>query len=289
MQQSSSNDMEAKKCFAVNRWQLSELKTVYETEYKAVYSSVAAEYGPVILKINQDTAQLAEEYALLHQLNGAGCCKVYAYDEAQGMLLEECLLPGTVLREEEALEKRIGAFQSVFCQIHQDMSVQNATDMDAPIYRDWLEDVCQYCEEHHVDGLFADRAKQARAICEEMFAKYPERILLHGDLHHDNILLRADGTYGMIDPKGVIGPEILDIPRFIMNEIDTKHTGAQEQHMRAVVCAISEAFFYPLEDVAKVYFMEVVLGNLWCLQDGEDVNAEEIEIAEKIFVQCDEI
>ena len=43
---------------------------------------------------------------------------------------------------------------------------------------------------------------------------------MHGDLHHDNILLRKDGSYAMIDPKGVAGPEILDLPRYIMNEID---------------------------------------------------------------------
>lgn len=304
--------MKEKLYSAIERWNLTEIKTIYEHETKAVYSAVSEEFGPVILKVNRDTRQLGEEYEMLHKLNGNGCCKIYAFDEENGVLLEERFVPGTVLREEEFLAKRVQVFKNIFSQIHQTADEhaevqkykeqkRNAEKHNPPQYLDWLEDVYRFCVErvgcaecvdraehaveHDVDESLMEMAKLARDACEEMFAKYPERILLHGDLHHDNILKKADGTYGMIDPKGVIGPEILDIPRYIMNEIDTPHRESDEEHMKECVHMISRMFGYPLEDVVKVYFMEVILGNLWSLEDGDEINEEEVEIVRRIY-QC---
>lgn len=49
-------------------------------------------------------------------------------------------------------------------------------------------------------------------------------MLLHGDFHHDNILLSNNGDYVIIDPKGVIGDPVFDIPRFILNEFGDEIT-----------------------------------------------------------------
>lgn len=272
--------MREKLYLATEKWNLTEVETIYENRNRAVYSAISAEYGPVILKLNHDTLQLREEYTMLHKLNGSGCCKVFAYDEKSGMLLEERLLPGTVLREEESLVKRMEVLKTVFHKIHQMVG----NDTKNPSYLDWLEGAYQFCIDNDVDTKLTEKAKLARDICAEIFEKYSERTLLHGDLHHDNILLRADGTYSMIDPKGVIGPEILDLPRFIMNELDTKHAVPDEEHMYEVVRMVSENFGYPIADVKKVYFMEVILGNIWCIEDGEEISEEEIEIATKMIL-----
>lgn len=269
--------------FAMKRWNLTEGEAIYDNAKKAVYSAWSAKYGSVILKINQDTLQLSEEYEMLNALNGNGCCKVFAYDTEHGVLLEERLLPGTVLREEEILSKRIQAFKSVFDKIHIEASwfeAGKATKVQS--YLDWLANVCLFCKNNGIDKNLTQKAELSREICVEIFEKYPERVLLHGDLHHDNILLREDGSYAMIDPKGVVGPKLLDVPRFVMNEIDTKHIVSDEEHMREVIRMVSENLGFCMEDVAKIYFMEVILGNIWCVEDGEDINAEEIELASKL-------
>lgn len=274
---------------AIKQWKLTEVKAIYENQYKAVYSAISEEYGPVILKRNHDARQLGEEYEMLHKLNGNGCCKVFAYDAENGMLLEERLIPGMVLREEENLNKRIEVFASIFHKIHYavdcDIKVQNdnAQSHIAPSYMTWLEDIYQFCVKNDMNKELTEKAELARDICAEMFTKYPERMMLHGDLHHDNILQKSDGTYAMIDPKGVIGPQILEVARFIMNEIDTKYTTSAENHMYEVVQCVSNTLGFPLEDVVKVYFMEVILGNVWSVEDGEEINAEEIELATRIL------
>lgn len=125
-------------------------------------------------------------------------------------------------------------------------------------------------------GELRDKAFQARDICGEIFAKYPERVVLHGDLHHDNLLRRTDGSYAMTDPKGVLGPEILDLPRFLLNELDTPHADPDERHLETVIRRMAERFGYS----------RGVLANIWCLEDGEAVNRRQMELADKILAIC---
>ena len=125
----------------------------------------------------------------------------------------------------------------------------------------------------------AEEACRARDFCGEMFGKYPDRMLLHGDLHHDNLLLRTDGSYAMIDPKGVIGPAILDLPRFLLNELDTEHAGSDRQHIREAIGLVAGHTGYPESDIRKLFYMETVLANVWCLEDGDEMNQQELEIA----------
>lgn len=268
---------------AVDTYQLTELIAIYEKPDRAVYSADSAIYGPVILKASK-YMQLREEYNMLRQLKGNGCCKVYAYDEQNGFLLEERVIPGIALREEADLNRRILVLKDVFYKIHTTYKTHGDTDESyRKTYLDWLTDVNVFFKENDIDHVMAENVNRANEICKDIFQKYPERMLLHGDLHHDNILQCADGTYAMIDPKGVIGPEILDLPRFIMNELDTKHNCTDEEHMMRVVQLVSETFKYPILDIAKVYFMEVILGNAWCMEDGDAINETEIAIAEKIL------
>lgn len=262
-------DMKDKINYAVRKWELDRLEVIYEHSVKGVFSAESGEFGPVILKINQHKSELESEYQMLARLSGHHSCKAYAFDESAGLLLEERIYPGTVLRRETSLGKRIGAFLQVFREIH--MPADSGTT-----YLNWLEQICEYCVSHQVEE---DMASRAHLFCAEMFEKYPDRVLLHGDLHHDNLLLRTDGSYAMIDPKGVVGPAIMDLPRFILNELDTAHSCSDRQHIEEVIRLLGEQSGYPAADIRKLFYMETVLANIWCLEDGEEMNRQELELA----------
>lgn len=246
--------------FAIDYWSLSNLRPIYEREQSAVWYCGSERFGPVVLKWNS-TGQLESEYRMLSRVQGKGCCKVYGYDQDLGLLLEERILPGTVLWEERSLEKRIEVLASVFREIH-------VAKHDGETYLDWLNKAHAFCEAQNVADELLRLSAQARDICAELFDQYPERVLLHGDLHHDNLLLRADGSYAVIDPKGVIGPEILDLPRFLLNEADMSN---DTTHMERAIRLVSRACGYPEEDLRKALFMEAVLATVWCVEDGMPV------------------
>lgn len=278
---------------------------IYENEYKSIYTGVSNEFGPVILKYDTNIPQLKSEYHMLAKLNGHHSCKVYAFNEDKGQLLEERILPGTKLRAEKSMEKRLDAFAEVFEAIHIDVveDAQARTGEHKLLrrgtssYLDWLEKEYEYCEteikvledaekdEVMVQKLFSwkNYALQALTIGKELFEKYPDRVLLHGDLHHDNLLLREDGDYVFVDPKGVVGPKIFDLPRFILNELETEYDEDDVAHIKSVITTLCEKLDYPEEDVQKLFFMETVLANIWSMEDGEDVNEEYMQVAEAIF------
>jgi len=264
--------MDTRRNDAVKRWGLKRCEEIYWHPAKAVFSAESEQFGPVILKIDKDTSQLKSEYRMLAGLSGSYSCKVYAYDESAGLLLEERIFPGTVLRKEPSLEKRVRIFSQVFREIHKPAE-------EGETYLDWLERICEYCAQSHVAKDVSDMACQARGICAEMFGKYSDRLLLHGDLHHDNLLLRTDGSYAVIDPKGVTGPAVLDLPRFLLNELDTDHASPDRQHIQEAIGLLASHTGCPETDIRKLFFMETVLENVWRMEDGDEMNQQEIEIA----------
>ncbi len=280
--------------FPIKR-RLKNVTPIYESSNKMVYTALSDEFGDVVLKTDTNMDQLRMEYEMMVKLRGKSCCKVYALNEEKGYIIEERILPGNKLREEASLEKRIDTFVQVFSAIHAPVSVCEAKRIEEeveklnsiPAYLDWLENICKFCKERlNNAGDFSewnDRALRAREICLELFEKYPDRVLLHGDLHHDNMLKREDGSYAMIDPKGVIGPVIFDTPRFILNEFDTEYDEDEIEHIQVSIEMVSKRLNYPVEDLQKLFYMETVLANVWSIEDGEEVNMELMHIAETLL------
>ncbi len=67
-------------------------------------------------------------------------------------------------------------------------------------------------------GGWVERARDTLA---ELVSSTGESVLLHGDLHHDNILLRGapDGAveWAVIDPKGIVGDVHFDVIQYLLN------------------------------------------------------------------------
>ncbi|HEX3078092.1 MAG TPA: aminoglycoside phosphotransferase family protein [Lachnospiraceae bacterium] len=267
--------------WAKKQWNLKNLIVIYERDSKAVYSSESDLWGKVILKVNGDPAELASEYNMLIEMAGKSSCSVFAYDVEQGVLIEERITPGAVLRKEEDAEVRVDHFLNVFSNIHKRIdNVQSATT-----YLDWLRKADDFCMDHKLDKLITNNMHKARCIGEELFCKYDDRVLLHGDLHHDNMIQNDKGIYYMIDPKGVIGPEIFDLPRYILNEMDYVSESECKNHVFQIAEMISSKTEYPLKDIIKLFFMEVMLANVWCIEDNEEPCLNQIHIAEELLYE----
>lgn len=275
---------------AVFRWKLHHPAVIYETPDRAVYQAESDTWGSVIVKINLHGRLLAHEAAVLGVMK-ANCCSVYAYEEDTGILVEERILPGVVLREEENTDVRLEVFARVFEELHPEGS---ARVPESETYLDWLEKAGQFCENGLESGSkqvqsalqesgLAEKIRWACEIGAEMFARYPERVLLHGDLHHDNILQKEDGSYGVIDPKGVMGPEIFDLPRFVLNELGyVEEQGVEEsgKHLEQVMQKLSVRLLFPLTDIRKLVCMEMILASVWNVEDGEEIDGMLLQLVD---------
>ena len=254
------------------------LETIYECEERAVYVATTLKYGDIIMKMNDDVYELMMEYTALKDMSGNNCAKVYNCIGGE-MILEERIIPGNELRKVVDTDTRLSYFVETFNCIHK--IPMNAKMYDT--YLDWLSRAYEFCIGANVKPELTEKMHVAKAIGEELFEKYPERVLLHGDLHHDNMLLNKEGKYSIIDPKGVIGPEVFDIPRFVLNELDEDVNIKGKEHISYVISELSKRLSYDITDIKKLFFMETILSNAWCVEDGEEVDEEAIGIAAEIL------
>lgn len=281
-----------KLAYATQKWKLTDITIIYEKNGRAVYRAVSKDLGGVILKINSNAKELCHEAAMLKALDENGCCRLYVYEEEPGILLEELIVPGTTLREERDFGKRVEGFASAFEKIHESIICPKQTES----YLDWLASAKGFCEESVRSGSvevqailresgLLEKMQRAYEIGEEMFAGYPERVLLHGDLHHDNILVNAEGGYSVIDPKGVLGPKIFDVPRFVLNEwgyVKGRSVEERKEHLEQAIRLISERLGYPVQDITRLLFMETILASVWCIEDGEEIDEWKVRVIEEL-------
>ena len=271
---------------AAREFGLQDLKTITQNKEKAVVSARSPEFGYVVVKLDSDWMQLEQEYRMLEQCGDIFACPVYAFRKVEipgtgrqkecfGLLLQKRILPGTTLRTVSSMEERIRVFCHLFRNIHRE-------DCVGQEYCRWLENNIQFCQMYHSGTEIEEMAKRAFYICVDMYARYPGCLLLHGDLHHDNILLDSDGQYRIIDPKAVIGPAILDIPRFLLNEVSMAGEDP-EGHIHRCIQLISRALGYPEEDLEKLFYMETVLANIWNLEDGLAMDPAQIDLAKRFL------
>jgi streptomycin 6-kinase len=110
--------------------------------------------------------------------------------------------------------------------------------------------------------------QKAKHICLSVSALYSQKMLLHGDFHHDNILLGNDGEYKLIDPKGVIGDPVFDVPRFILNEFGDEITTELYKKINDILCFLEKELNIPNHILKQCLYVETTMGVCWCVEDG---------------------
>lgn len=111
-------------------------------------------------------------------------------------------------------------------------------------------------------GLHARAAEAARSL----LATPGPNVVLHGDIHHDNVLRRSAGDWRAVDPKGLIGDRGFDYANMIANP-DAATALARFDARIAQVAALS--------DLGEARLLSWVLAYLglsaaWSVEDGDD-------------------
>ncbi|GAB6930443.1 hypothetical protein JCM10914A_44260 [Paenibacillus sp. JCM 10914] len=247
------------------KWKLSAFDFIPSYSANLVFTCHAEEYGYAVLKVSGVASDsIHTEYHTLREYSGGRFCQVYEADLAAGIMLEEGIQPGDALRAEASLDARL----SVFSHLYRDMHNKPANADIYPTYMHWVDNITAYmgtradCAELHQYML------RANEVCRSVSAQYSNNVLLHGDFHHDNILRANDGTYKIIDPKGVIGDPVWDVPRFILNEFEDDITPALYEKISYIINVLEGSLHVPNEVIKRCLFVETAMGSCWSVEDG---------------------
>lgn len=239
---------------------LSNLQPTNNLSYNYVLSGFQGSQ-PIILKLGLDIDGLKREAAALMAFSGFGVVQVFAGNA--GLLLLECAVPGVSLKSyfPENDDKAINMTANVIKRLHK----APIPCADAfPHIKDWL---VALDKDWNIPVPFLQKASRLR---DHLLETSVREVLLHGDLHHDNILQNGN-DWVVIDPKGVIGEKAFEVAAFIRNPIPEllNHDDALNIiHNR--ITRFAENLELPSQRIFDWCYVQAVLAWVWTLEDGGD-------------------
>ena len=109
---------------------------------------------------------------------------------------------------------------------------------------------------------------KAEALYPELLNTSTDLYLLHGDLHHGNILYSDSSGWTAIDPKGLIGEREYDCIQFMLNE--WKKWDAPLELLRYRTETIASLLSLSYERLLQYGFCHSILSACWSVGDGLD-------------------
>jgi streptomycin 6-kinase len=158
----------------------------------------------LVLKLAPATDSVTHEAHALAHWAGRGAVRLEAVDLPHGALLLERAVPGIPLTTRCAADDRAAtaAAADVIAQLRARMEPTRGT---LPTLASWTESLASVPNVSAVPELTM-ACREARAIASELSAGAGPSSILHGDLHHGNVLSAERTPWLAVDPKGLHGP-----------------------------------------------------------------------------------
>lgn len=180
-----------------DRWRLTNVHPSGELSYNLICFAESPAYGAVVLKIGVPHAELFIEMKALSLFAGRGVCACYDADVELGALLLERIVPGSDLTGIGNSEERYRIAASLMAAL----PVALRGDNGFPSYADWLSRAfTRLRAENKAGSELLSLVDIAERFFQEIDTPDRPRLLLHGDLHHKNILQDRHGGWKAIDP-----------------------------------------------------------------------------------------
>ena len=173
----------------------------------------------LVLKLGVPVRELLSEMEAMRVFAGRGAARLFEADAGWGALLLERLEPGMSLVA--LCEEDDGAATAAAASVMRRLWRAPTPGHDFPTAADWG---CGFerCRAHFGGGtgpfprgLF----DEAEALYAELLASSAAPVLLHGDLHHGNVLAAAREPWLAIDPKGLVGEPAYEVGALLRNPL----------------------------------------------------------------------
>lgn len=225
----------------------------------------------VVLKISfPQNHEFELEVKALKFFDGIGAIKVLQEDMKKGVVLLERAQPGLRIRDISADEEQISIVCEILRKLHRPIPKIFPTIF--PTLSDWADVFKRYRikfpnNSGPIPSLMSDRA-------EEIFLQFPkekkEHVLLHGDLHNDNVLFSKRGWL-IIDPKGVIGEKEFELAVFLRNPYEDlpKNSNYKKIETERII-KFSERLGFDKRRILDWIFASAIISLLWFLEDENE-------------------
>ncbi|WP_114789091.1 aminoglycoside phosphotransferase family protein [Niabella yanshanensis] len=223
---------------------------------------------PAMLKIAME-AEERKGALLMNWWNGIGAAKVYEYDH-QALLLER--ISGELSLMEMIAKGRDSGATRILCNVAKKLHAPRRShpDFDLVTLDEWFKDLWPGAVKH--GGIINECAQVAKVL----LGAQTDYVVMHGDLHHQNVLYAGDRGWLAIDPKRLWGERAFDYANIFCNpdkEIALA-PGRFEQQLQVV----SEEADIPLLHLLKWTIAWCGLSATWILNEPQDNETADIDL-----------
>ncbi|WP_019204442.1 aminoglycoside phosphotransferase family protein [Tsukamurella sp. 1534] len=213
---------------------------------------------PAMLK-RADTAEERAGARVLRWWNGDGAAAVYESD-GDTVLMERATGGRDLLAM--ALDGHDDEATRILCRTVEHLHRPRPGGPDTALspLRPWFASLR---EAHGADPRFA----RSWAVADELLAAPRDEVVLHGDVHHRNVLDFGDRGWLAIDPKAVSGERGFDYANLLTNP--ELVTAADPRRFRRQLDVIVEAAALERERLLRWVIAFAGLSAAWFAEDGE--------------------
>ena len=232
-----------------------------------VSPATAADGTSAVLKRGRPEEAAAEAEAL-RLAGGRGMVRLLAFDAEHATLLLERAEPGTPLAELVHAGEDDAA-TGIAVAVMRELWRPAPEAHGLPTVADWGRGFVRH--RAACDGgsgpLDAGLLARAEATFAALVVTAAEPVVLHGDLHHENILRARREPWLAIDPKGVVGEPAYEPGALLRNPYPRLPSAAMTRRRLDRLAADLELDRERLREWA---FAQAVLSAVWHLEDGTD-------------------
>lgn len=250
------------------RWSLTVQPTTFTLSYNYVTPAILADGTEVVLKVGVPNRELHTEIEALRIYNGRSSVRLLDADPDEGILLLERLRPGqmlTTIRDDDVATRTAA-------QVMQTLWRPLPAEHNFPSVADWGKGFARLRAEFGGGtGPFDKKlVETAESLFTDLLASMDAPVLLHGDLHHFNILSAGDDWLA-IDPKGVVGEPTYEVGALLRNPVP--HIFKEPELGRIMarrLDILAETLELDRERLRQWSLAQAVLSAWWSYEDGGD-------------------
>ncbi len=222
-------------------------------------------YGdkPIVFKTTENSKDLQREIQALRAFQGYGAVQlIYSTHD---LYLMEHIKPGASLKTYFP-EQEEASYPIVVDLIETLHRAPISGKYGFPHIRQWLGIF------DNIEGIPNEICQKACTVRDYLLRTSEPDVLLHGDLHHDNIL-KKENYWVAIDPHGVRGESLYDICAFIRNPIpELLSHQSPDKIINQRIHVFSKMLNKPAGRILDWCFVQAVLAWAWALEDGVNPN-----------------
>jgi streptomycin 6-kinase len=255
--------------YCAERWSLKLGQPFPNLSYNLVLPGVGSDGAELVLKLGVPCQELLNEAAALDLFQGTGAVRLLDHDAPRGILLMERVTPGTPVYEMQSDIDATRTAASLMRQLWRPPSPNHGL----PTLAVWFQAFSRLRDKFggRTGPFPAKLIDKAERTFAELNASTISNVILHGDLHHENILLSAQRGWLAIDPKGICGDPGYEVGSFMLNQLPV---GASESATVKTLAQRLSVFSAELnvsqERLARWSFCHAVLSALWDWEESAE-------------------